>query len=198
MSALADIESVAYRFEGELDNPALVWLPTEASIGPNVLRPSLGVHASGGGNLNFLLGVQHVRHWLNPRGGQWRNNVQLGYETLLTTSFYQPFDMAQRYFVEPAVFGIRSAEDVYIDGDRVARYRFVDLGGRVDVGVNVGQTAQMRLGYVTTKRRAEATTGLHNFPRSIHGTPGSRFRRFTIPAMQTPSRRTESRQPLNT
>ena len=29
MSALDDIESVAYRFEGDLDNPALVWLPTE-------------------------------------------------------------------------------------------------------------------------------------------------------------------------
>ena len=38
MSALDDIESVAYRFEGDLGNPALVWLPTEASIGPDVLR----------------------------------------------------------------------------------------------------------------------------------------------------------------
>ena len=164
MSALADIESVAYRFEGDLDNPALVWLPTEATIGPNVLRPSLGMHASGGGDLNFLLGVQHVRHWLNPRGGEWRNNLQLGYETLLTTSFYQPFDMAQRYFVEPALFGIRGAEDVYVDGDRIARYSFVDVGGRVDFGVNVGRTAQMRLGYVTTKRRAQATTGPAQLP----------------------------------
>ena len=38
MSALDDIESVAYRFEGDLANPNLVWLPTEASIGPDVLR----------------------------------------------------------------------------------------------------------------------------------------------------------------
>ncbi len=164
MSALDDIETVAYRFEGDLENPALVWLPTEASIGPNVVRPSLGVHASGGGDLNFLLGVQHTRYWLNPRGGQWRNNVQLGYETLLTTSFYQPFDIAQRYFVEPALFGIRGAEDVYIDGDRVAKYRFIDLGGRVDLGMNVGRTAQIRLGYVNTKRRAEATTGPAQLP----------------------------------
>ena len=124
MSALDDIESVAYRFEGDLGNPVLVWLPTEASIGPDVLRPSLGMYASGGGNLSFQLGVQHVRHWLNPRGGQWRNNVQVGYETLLTSSLYQPFDMAQRYFVEPAVFAIRSHEDLYNDGDRVATYRF--------------------------------------------------------------------------
>ena len=42
MSALDDIESVAYRFEGDLDNPVLVWLPTEASVGPDVLRPGHG------------------------------------------------------------------------------------------------------------------------------------------------------------
>ena len=164
ISALDDIESVAYRFEGEPGDPVLVWLPTEAWIGPDVLRPSLGMYAAGGGNLSFLLGVQHVRHWLNPRGGQWRNNVQVGYETLLTSSLYQPFDTAQRYFVEPAVFGIRSHEDLYNDGDRVATYRFVDLGGRIDFGLNFGRTAQMRLGYVTTERRAEAQTGLSQLP----------------------------------
>ena len=109
MSALDDIESVAYRFEGDPGNPTLVWLPVEASIGPDVLRPSLGMYAAGGGNLSFELSVQHVRHWLNPRGGRWRNNVQVGYETLLTSSLYQPFDVAQRYFVEPAVFAIRSS-----------------------------------------------------------------------------------------
>ena len=122
------------------------------------------MYASGGGNLSFLLGVQHVRHWLNPRGGQWRNNVQVGYETLLTSSLYQPFDMAQRYFVEPAVFAIRSHEDLYNDGDRIATYRFIDLGGRIDFGLNVGRTAQMRLGYVMTERRAEAQTGLSQLP----------------------------------
>ena len=164
MAALDDIESVAYRFEGDLDNPDLVWLPTEASIGRDVLRPSLGLYASGGGSVSFLLGVQHVRHWLNPRGGEWRNNVQVGYEASLTSSLYQPFDKAQRYFVEPAVFGIRTAEDLYNDGDRVATYRFVDLGGRIDFGMNMGSTAQMRLGYVTTNRRAEAQTGLSQLP----------------------------------
>ena len=164
MSALDDIESVAYRFEGDLGNPALVWLPKEISIGRDVLRPSLGLLATGGGNHNFQLGVQHVRRWLNSRGGQWRNNVQAGYETQLTSSFYQPFDIAQRYFVEPEVFAIRASEDLFIDGDRIATYQFIDFGGRIDFGLNVGRSAQMRLGYVTTKRRAEVKTGLSQLP----------------------------------
>ena len=119
MAAIDDLEAVAYRLEGDSANPTLVWMPKEISVGRDVLRPSLGMFAAGGGNLDFLLGVQHVRSWLNDRGGQWRNNLQVGYETLLTTSLYQPFDVAQRYFVEPGLFAIRSVEDLYNDGDRV-------------------------------------------------------------------------------
>src|SRR5688572_21050457 len=178
MSALEDIESVAYRLEGEIDDPVLVWLPKEVSVGPNVLRPSIGMHAAGGGDLKFLLGVQHVRHWLNSRGGQWRNNFQVGYETLLATSLYQPFDAAQRYFVEPGLFGNRSAEDFYVDGDRIAAYRFIDLGGRIDLGLNMGRTAQMRVGYVTTARRAEAQTGPPQLPEVETRDAGLAYRAF--------------------
>jgi NTE family protein len=90
MSALDDVDAVSYRLEGDPSNPDLVWLPEESSVGPNVLRPSLGMYAGGSGDIKFLLGAQYVRHWINDCGGQWRNHVQVGYESLLTTSFYQP------------------------------------------------------------------------------------------------------------
>ena len=163
MAALEDLDSVAYRLEGDPSNPTLVWLPKEVSIGPNVLRPSLGMYAAGGGDLKFMLGVQHVRRWVNDRGAQWRNNLQVGYETLFATSFYQPFDVAQRSFVEPGLFALRSAEDVFVDGERVATYRFVDIGGRLDLGLNMGRSAQIRVGYLSSQRRAEVQTGPPQF-----------------------------------
>jgi NTE family protein len=164
MAALDDIDTVAYRLEGDAANPTLVWMPSESSVGHDVLRPSLGMYAAGGGDLKFLLGGQYVRHWLNDRGGQWRNNLQLGYESLLRTSLYQPFDVAQRYFVEPVLFASRSVEDLYVDGDRIAVYRFVDLGGGIELGVNAGRNAQLRLGYVTTERRSKVQTGISQLP----------------------------------
>ena len=159
MSALEDLDSVAYRLEGDPANPTLVWMPREKSIGRDVLRPSLGMFAAAGGDLKFLLGVQHVRHWLNDRGGQWRNNLQVGSETLLSTSLYQPLDVAQRYFVEPQFVAKRSVEDLYDDGDRIAAYRFVDVGGRLDFGINLARTTQVRAGYVSTKRKTRVQTG---------------------------------------
>jgi NTE family protein len=164
MSALNDIDSVAYRFEGDAANPTLVWWPAESSVGPDVLRPSMGIYASGAGDMKFLVGGQYIRRWLNDRGGQWRNNLQLGYESLLNTSLYQPFDVAQRYFVQPGLFASRTVEDLYVDTERVAVYRFVDIGGAIDFGVNLGRTSQFRVGYLNTKRKAEVQTGISNLP----------------------------------
>jgi NTE family protein len=164
MSALNDVDSVAYRLEGDAANPTLVWRPQEASVGPNVLSPSMGIYASGGGDMKFLLGVQYVRHWVNDRGGQWINNVQVGYESVFSSSFYQPFDVAKRFFVQPGLFATRTDEDLYVDTERVAEYRFTDLGGGVDLGVNLGRTAQLRVGYLNTKRTAEVQTGIATLP----------------------------------
>jgi NTE family protein len=166
MSALEDLESVAYRVEGGKNDAALVWLPKEVAIGDSVLRPSLGFFADGGGDLKSLLGIQHVHRWVNNRGGQWRNNLQVGYESLLSTSLYQPLDVAQRFFVEPALIASRSAEDLYSDGDRVATYRFVDYGGRFDLGWNLSRAAQLRVGYLGTERRAKVQTGFAQLPEA--------------------------------
>lgn len=166
MSALEEIESVAYRLEGTRGDATLVWLPKETSIGTSVLRPSLGVFADGGGDLKFQLGLQHVRRWLNGNGGQWRNYVQVGYESLLKSSLYQPFDVGQRFFVEPGVFASRAAEDLYADGNHVATYRFVDYGGRVELGWNLSRALQVRGGYVADKRRASVQTGLTALPEA--------------------------------
>jgi len=164
MAALEDLDSVSYRLEGDPANPTLVWLPQETAIGNNRLRPSMGVFTGGQGDLRFLMGAQYVRHWLNPRGGQWRTNVQIGYETLLTTSFYQPFDVSQRWFVEPTVFAGRALEDLYVDYEKVAEYRFSDVGGGIDLGANFGSSAQLRIGYLSTTRKADLQTGIGNLP----------------------------------
>ncbi|HEU5468996.1 MAG TPA: patatin-like phospholipase family protein [Steroidobacteraceae bacterium] len=165
MAALDEIDTVAYRLEGDPAASTLTWLPEEISLGQSVLRPALGLFADGGGDFKFLLGVQHVRHWVNPLGAQWRNQLQVGDESLLTTSFYQPLDVAQRTFVEPGLFVSRTVEDIYDDGDRVASYEFLDLGGRVDLGWNTSRYAQFRLGYLFDQRKTRIDTGLAILPQ---------------------------------
>lgn len=166
LGALEDLDSVEYRLLGDPNHPDLVWVPAERAAGRNFIRPSIGVYADGGGDLGLVLGVQHVMRWINPYGAQWRNNLEIGYESAIITSFYQPLNVAQSYFVEPELLLERTLQPLYNDGDRVADYKFIDFGGQLDLGAQLGQDGQLRLGYFKVKRRAVINTGVELFPES--------------------------------
>jgi NTE family protein len=100
MSALQEFESVSYKLTGDPATPTLEWLPQEKRWGPDYLKFDLGVYGSAGGDLGFAIYAKHTRTWINPLGAEWRNEVQLGYENLLKTSFYQPLDIGQHWFTD--------------------------------------------------------------------------------------------------
>jgi NTE family protein len=172
MSALQDFESVEYRLEGDPANPTLVWIPHEKRHGPDYLRLDLGMYASAGGDVGFAVYGKHTRTWLNDLGAEWRNEMQLGSETYLTTSLYQPLDAAHRYFVEPKAFWRRSWEDVFHENDRVARYAFGDFAGQVDAGMNFGRTSQARVGYIYSHRKVDLNTGSPLLPEGDRNDAG--------------------------
>ena len=166
LGALEDLDSVEYRLLGDPTHPDLVWVPAERAAGRNFIRPSLGIYADGGGDLGLVVGVQHVMRWVNPYGGQWRNNLELGYESGVVSSFYQPLDIGQNFFIEPRVLLQRTLQPLYNDGDRIADYRFIDLGGEFDLGAQLGRDGQLRLGYWQQKRRTVIDTGIELFPET--------------------------------
>jgi NTE family protein len=159
MSAIDDIETVGYKLEGDPKNPTLVWLPKEKSWGPNYLKFDLGLYASASGDSGFLFYFKQERRWLNSLGLQWRNELQLGYSNFFDSTLYQPLDVGQRSFVEPQFFAQQNWEYLYFEGERVAQYLFQDVGGKIDLGLNFGHTAQIRAGYLYTDRRVSVATG---------------------------------------
>jgi NTE family protein len=167
MAALDDLEGVEYKLEGDPSHSILEWHPVEDEIGPNYLRPSVGLYGSGQGDLLFQLEVQHIRRWLNSYGAQWRNRLELGSYTGLETSLYQPLNVSQIFFIEPIANIGRSLEYVYNDYHRVAQYTFKDFGGRFDVGANLAESGQIRVGYAYYKRDVDVYTGLKLFP-TVH------------------------------
>jgi NTE family protein len=159
ISALQDFESVSYRLDGDRGSPTLTWLPHEKRIGPDYLRLDLGAYASREGDVTFALYGRHVRTWVNSLGAQWFNELQLGGESLLTTGFYQPLDVAHRFFVEPRLNVSRSLEDVFREDERVSRYEFKDYLGELNFGANVGRYGQARVGYLYDERKISVDIG---------------------------------------
>jgi NTE family protein len=166
MSAVEGIDSVSYELKGDPEKSTLEWLPYEKSWGPDFVKVDLGAYATtSGDNRGFVLYLQHERTWINSLGAQWRNELQFGTDQVLSTSFYQPLDVAQRLFVEPKVFWDRNWENAFYDDSEIARYQLDDRGGRIDFGVNIGNQAQVRVGYLGTQRRVQLETGSPLLPQ---------------------------------
>jgi NTE family protein len=190
MSALQEFESVEYRLEGDPRQPSLVWLPKEKGWGPNYLKFDLGMYVSEGGDLAFAIYAKHTRTWLNSLGAEWRNEAQFGYESQLTTSFYQPLETSQKFFVEPRVGWYRTLEDLFLDGERVASYQFDNLGAGLDFGVNFSNQAQARVGYLYTRRDVKLDTGSPLLPENSFDDAGLAFS-MTFDSRDTPFNATQ-------
>ncbi|MBN8281165.1 MAG: patatin-like phospholipase family protein, partial [Gammaproteobacteria bacterium] len=166
--ATGDFERVAYRLSGPPDARVLEIVPVEKSWGPDFVRFDLGLAANGSGELDAILRGEHTRTWLNSLGAEWHSVVQIGEQWALSTDVYQPLDVRQRYFVQPSIQFERSNENIYDDGERVAKYALSELYGQFDAGLNVGARAQvrggLRLGWLEA-RRDTGPTVLPEFDR---------------------------------
>ncbi len=159
MAALQEFDSVGYRLDGDPANPTLTWLPREKNWGPDYLKADLGLYTSADGDLTFTLYGRHTRTWVNPLGAEWRNELQFGGDSLVATSFYQPLDVSHRFFIEPRAAYSIEFENIFLNDERVARYKFEDAIAQLDVGVNAGRYAQARLGYVYDLRQVDVDIG---------------------------------------
>jgi NTE family protein len=144
--ALGDFESVLYSFEGDAAEPTLVVQATEKLRGPDVVRFDWGLYMGTDAKTAFLIGADYKRHWVNSRGGQFHGAVVVGRTSGIAASFYQPLDLAQRWFVEPGLVARSSLEDIYQEGDAVASYEFNEAFGYLDVGRVFGHRAELRAG----------------------------------------------------
>ncbi len=144
--ALGDFQRVGYRLDGPKGKRIVEFQPVEKPWGPNFVRFDLGLAALGDGEVRAIVRGDLDRTWLNALGGQWHGAAQIGQQSLLSTDFYQPLDVDQRYFVQPTLSLESSLEDIYQAGERIARYDIRELYAQLDLGMNLGTRAQLRGG----------------------------------------------------
>ncbi len=162
--ALSDFERVAYTLTGDGEQPALNVHLTEKSWGPNILRFDLGFHIGTDANTAFMIGGDYLRTWINPLGGELHGSWRFGRTSGLEASLYQPLDAAQRWFIEPGALGQRSIEDIFIDGESVARYRFSHAWGSLDAGRVFGNHTELRAGIRSGGQSVDREIGTPGLP----------------------------------
>jgi NTE family protein len=154
-----DFEHVQYRI---LDEPARRVLAVDAvekAWGPDYVRLGMGLSSDFSGNAYFNLLATHRRTWINSLGAEWRNDLQVGYSSFLTTEFYQPLNAEGTYFVAPSLSLGRRLTDIYSGDQRFARFNTTYALANLDVGANFRRFGEMRVGLQYGSVSPELDTG---------------------------------------
>jgi outer membrane protein assembly factor BamA len=81
--------------------------------------------------------------------------MQIGRTSLAEFSLYQPVSTSHDWFVEPGVVVRSSLEDLYADGDTIARFDLQHIYATAEVGRIFARLAEMRVGLRGGKARAQ-------------------------------------------
>ena len=153
-----DFETVNYAMQDIDGKQTLVVLVKERQE-RNYVRFGLELDASLGDQADFNLLASHRMKWLNSFGAEWRNDLILGSDVLLSTELYQPLSTRQYLFVAPSLRFSIDEFDLYADNLRIAEYRDQTTTAGIDIGANFIQYGEARAGVRVGSRNFQLRSG---------------------------------------
>ncbi len=154
-----DFEHVSYRLVEEQSRQILAVDAVEKTWGPNYLRFGIGLSSDFRGDAFFNVLASYRRTWLNSLGAEWRNDLQIGRSNMFTSEFYQPLTPTASLFVAPRVNYTRRSANLFSGEDRIAIYDLTSYYGGVDVGSQLKQLGEFRIGALRGTARPKLDTG---------------------------------------
>ena len=115
-----------------------------------------------GSNINLRTAFRNV--WLNSYGGEFFAVMDLGSNSAIEVNFYQPFDQAQRWFIEPSYVTQRDDISIYLDNEKIAEYDLKTDYAQLLMGRNIGIWGQARIGWRQYYTRGHSQLGVAGLP----------------------------------
>lgn len=116
------------------------------SWGPNYVRFGLGLQDNFQGNSYYNAAARFLLTELNSLGAELLTDAQIGYDPKLTSEFYQPLDALRTWFVAPSARIEDRDLPFYKGNHEVADYRDREVEGDFDVGRELGNWGEFRMG----------------------------------------------------
>jgi NTE family protein len=141
-----ETERVSYRLREKGTDVGIEVQPVDKSWGPNFLTFGLQLSDDFNGDSDFRLSAELAMTGLNDRGAEWRTRGSIGGITSLHSEWYQPFSEGSRWFVQPYLDYRGEQVPVSIAGERLAQVRYQRAVAGVDLGYDLNNDWQFRLG----------------------------------------------------
>jgi len=142
------------------------------SWGPNYLRFGLNLQDDFQGNSHYNAAARFLLTELNTFGAELLTDVQIGYDPLIVSEFYQPLDPLRTWFVAPSARVEARDLPLYHGSEEVADYRDREAEADLDFGRELGNWGEIRLGLHRTNgstRQRYEDTGLDGSPADLLG-----------------------------
>jgi NTE family protein len=139
-------EHVGYSLVDEDGLTGVEYRAVAKSWGPNFLQFGISLEDDFDGSTAFNLSARMTRGGLNRLGAEWRTDLQLGTDPVLSTEFYQPLSFDSRVFIAPRLELRQSNLKAFDASSTVARYRITDSQLSLDFGRELGTVGEFRLG----------------------------------------------------
>jgi NTE family protein len=157
-------ESVDYDIVKNPQETTLVVKTRKKTWGPNYLRFGMNVESDFEGWTAFNLATSYTSTPLNRLGGEWRSEIQVGQDQLVSTEFYQPVEKRLRYFVGARASYSSTRIGQYEDGRQVASYNVSTSLIEADVGRQFGNWGVLQLGVATGSGEVSPRIGDPSIP----------------------------------
>jgi len=116
------------------------------SWGPNYVRFGLALESNFQGSNQYNVAAEFLQTEIDDLDAELQTNVQIGSDTKITSEFYQPLDALAKWFVAPAVRLESRDLPIYQNNSRIADFRDREVEGDLDVGRNLGNWGEIRVG----------------------------------------------------
>ncbi len=174
-----NFESVDYRVQGESRDTIEV-AAQRNSWGPNYVRFGLSLQDDFNGNSNYNAAARFVLADIGPLAAEWVWDAQVGVEPRIATEAHIPFGEEARWFWMPqASFELRNVPLVR-DGERIAEYRLRTSEYGLDVGRELANWGEVRVGVRQATGRARLRLGDPSLATSDPFDVREYFGRFSI------------------
>ncbi|NBF08406.1 patatin-like phospholipase family protein [Pseudomonas sp. Fl4BN1] len=157
-------EQVQYRVSHKGQDNTLVISARGKRSGTDYLRLGLNLSDDMRGDSAFNIGASYRMNGINSLGAEWLTRMQIGDRQELYSEFYQPLDAGSRYFIAPFIAAEAQNVEAVLDNDPIAEYRVERYGFGLNLGRQIGNSGEVRLGVGEAWGKADVRIGDHSLP----------------------------------
>ena len=183
--SLGYFEVVDYRLDPVSDDRYILIVSAQKeAIGNNTLQGGFSLSDDFDGNATYQAGLEYSMKGLNSLGGEAKASLAIGDSLALSTELYQPLNTNSTYFLNPSASYQERNVYVYPEGSSTstAEARITNSEFRFEVGREIGNTAEARMGLFYKYLEPTIKTGSLDLPKDSFNLAGIslRYREDTL------------------